>query len=143
MAHTALLMGRVVVFPARAFFNGYVLHPDSLLTHAHARTGAHFQSQTHAHTGVSVIGVPVLAHTSTCFSLSEQIEGYECRCSTQNKQWLKLSLSHLHASAPWHTHGSLTTRPPSVPPHPLQASHPPRHNQGSWPGWVGGCCVWE
>lgn len=29
------------------------------------------------------------------------------------------------------------------PPHPLQASPPPCHNQGSWPGWVGGCGVWE
>lgn len=44
-------------------------------------------------------------------------------------------------------HGAPTARsppcPPSVPPRPLQASHPPHHNQGSWPGWVGGCGVWE
>jgi len=62
---------------------------------------------------------------------------------TEHQPQLKLSLSHLHAYTPRHARGSLITPPFLVPPHPLQASPPPRHTQGSWPGWVGGCGVWE
>lgn len=50
------------------------------------------------------------------------------------------SPSRLHTAArPRLTHHPTLPGPPAPP----AGISPPRHTQGSWPGWVGGCGVWE
>lgn len=65
-------------------------------------------------------------------------------CSKSKHGWNSAFLTFVHTHCGTPTAHSPPGPPSATPsPHPLQAFHPPHHKRGSWPGWVGGCGVWE